>query len=254
MEFGSESELRAANDRMQDEIEELRKQVPLIGPRENGFRSLSSELEKSQMFTKKMPSVEKKYGGIRRVRGDGNCFFRGFMFRYLEILIENEAERKRVTELVRGSLDYLLLVGYEKVSIETFYDVVLDMLEGLGGETDIQKLFSDDGESDYVVWYCRLLCAGFLKHNEDRFMPFITGLYSNIADFCSKEVEPMGKDCEQVQVIAVCDYLGVNVCVEYLDSSDSEQTSSHMFGPEKQTGPVIHLLYRPSHYDILYSK
>ena len=33
-------------------------------------------MQGSQVFVQKIRSLAKKYGGIRRIRGDGNCFIR----------------------------------------------------------------------------------------------------------------------------------------------------------------------------------
>lgn len=38
-----------------------------------------------------------------------------------------------------------------------------------------------------------------------------------ILGYCQREVEPMGKECEQVHVIALTEYLGIAVRIEYLD-------------------------------------
>lgn len=35
--------------------------------------------------------------------------------------------------------------------------------------------------------------------------------------FCTAEVEPMGKECEQLQIIALSEYLGISVEIAYLD-------------------------------------
>lgn len=39
------------------------------------------------MFTTKIEKLELRYSYMRRTRGDGNCFFRGFIFSYLEGLL-----------------------------------------------------------------------------------------------------------------------------------------------------------------------
>jgi len=214
------------------------------------FDTLKEELQGNPNFIKKIPELETRYKGLRRVRGDGNCFFRGFMFRYLENLLTESAETlNSVVTRLRGSLGYLVEVGYSETSIELFCDIAVETIEGLHANPDIEKLFSESGNADYLVWFSRLVCSGFIKHNRERFLPFID---MSIDDFCAKEIEPMGRECEQVQIIALCEYLQVNVRIEYLDSSDNETTSSHIFGLEENLN--IHLLYRPSHYDILYLK
>ena len=49
------------------------------------------------MFVKKIRSLEAQYGSMRRTRGDGNCFFRSFVFAYMESLVRSGdlAERNR---------------------------------------------------------------------------------------------------------------------------------------------------------------
>lgn len=36
-------------------------------------------------------------------------------------------------------------------------------------------------------------------------------------DFCAREVEPVGKECEELQIMALMRALGVRVHIEYLD-------------------------------------
>mmetsp|Transcript_7249 Transcript_7249/g.13326 ORF Transcript_7249/g.13326 Transcript_7249/m.13326 type:complete len:124 (+) Transcript_7249:810-1181(+) len=65
-----------------------------------------------------------------------------------------------------------------------------------------------------------------LQRNPDRFLPFILSLDDgdgtaclDIVTFCAREVEPMGRECEQIHIIALCEALGVSVAIEYLDGS-----------------------------------
>ena len=38
-----------------------------------------------------------------------------------------------------------------------------------------------------------------------------------MAAYCAREVEPMAKECEQLHIIALTEYLGLEVDIEYLD-------------------------------------
>jgi ubiquitin thioesterase protein OTUB1 len=78
-------------------------------------------------------------------------------------------------------------------------------------------MFQEGGQADYLTWYMRVLTAGHLKSDPDRFLPFIDGAYFDIESFCKAEVEPMNKECEQIQIIALSEYLGVTVEISYLD-------------------------------------
>ena len=42
-----------------------------------------------------MQNLDKKYKCLRRIRGDGNCFYRGFGFAYFESLLKNKEEHER---------------------------------------------------------------------------------------------------------------------------------------------------------------
>lgn len=51
----------------------------------------------SPVFLSKIQSLERVYGLIRRTRGDGNCFFRSFVFAFIErmLLVGDDAEKDR---------------------------------------------------------------------------------------------------------------------------------------------------------------
>ncbi|ETO79635.1 hypothetical protein F444_05706 [Phytophthora nicotianae P1976] len=127
----------------------------------------------------------------------------------------------------------------------------------------VQDFQTEGGESEYLVWYMRLLTAGYMKKNAETFQPFIDGLYpgQTVAQFCAAEVEPMGKECDQPQIAALTEALQVGVKIEYLDGSagPGEDLQSYVCSPTveatTQQEPVsITLLYRPGHYDILYPR
>jgi ubiquitin thioesterase protein OTUB1 len=69
----------------------------MVGVKES-LSSLKAEYAAgSQVFVHKIESLEGSYSAIRRTRGDGNCFFRSYIFSYLEGLVE----RSDLAEAVR---------------------------------------------------------------------------------------------------------------------------------------------------------
>jgi ubiquitin thioesterase protein OTUB1 len=48
----------------------------------------------SQVFLDKISSLQGTYSNMRRTRGDGNCFFRSFIYRYLEWLLLQQQEEE----------------------------------------------------------------------------------------------------------------------------------------------------------------
>jgi len=151
----------------------------------------------------------------------------------------------------------LLALEYSEIAFETFYDMFIELLDDLFTKSrdEILQLFSEEGgNSDYYTWYMRLITSVSMKLDVERYIPFID--LPDIDTFCKSEVEPMGKECEQPQIIALTTYLGIKVRIEYLDGKpfEEEKGLSHMKFPDPDSNssfaPVV-LLYRPGHYDIL---
>ena len=62
----------------------------------------------------------------------------------------------------------------------------------------------------------------------------------------------MAKESDHIHIIALSNSLNVTIQVEYMDrSGDENKVNSHLF-PDDGSKPVVHLLYRPGHYDLLY--
>jgi hypothetical protein len=60
--------------------------------------------------------------------------------------------------------------------------------------------------------------AGHLRRHEERFFPFIDGgLDLGRASDCRRAVEATGGAWEQLHIVALTEYLGLRVAIEYLD-------------------------------------
>lgn len=236
-----------------NEINASLKSQAMVGPKES-VEVLTKEYEANPMqFAAGIAGL--RYKALRRVRKDGNCFYRGFLYRYLEYLTEsqNRDELARIQDVVRGSKAKLLQVGYDESAIDMFWEMLVELLDQvptLTLEALHEKMNDENGVSPHVVWFCRALSATHIKLNVDQFAPFIMDENGNVdvEAFCRTEVEPVNHECEQVQIIALTDMLHVPVAIEYLDGSG--ETSCIVFPDGAQ--PNVTLLYRPGHYDILY--
>jgi ubiquitin thioesterase protein OTUB1 len=122
---------------------------------------------------------KQRYRAFRRVRGDGNCFYRSFLFALLEHLVATlgvseaaaTAEIDRLTGVITSSKDALISVGYQEIVFDSFQEALLEMLASLKGKTlaDLEQEFQvEDGISIHLVWFCRLLTAAYLKMHADR--------------------------------------------------------------------------------------
>ena len=111
------------------------------------------------------------------------------------------------------------------------------------------------GNSNSSTCYLKFLTGTELKADPNRFLPYLEENYVDIDSFCRSHVEPMGKECTMVQVLALAEAFSVQVKIEYLDGHEinNNKLTQHQFGPEHAT-TALTLLYRPGHYDILYPK
>ena len=50
------------------------------------------------------------------------------------------------------------------------------------------QTFNNDGMSNYLVVYVRLLTSGQLQQDSDEYLPFVEGLYKDMKEFCDKVI------------------------------------------------------------------
>eukprot|EP01034_Spumella_vulgaris_P022737 gene22736-28895_t len=115
---------------------------------------------------------------------------------------------------------------------------LLEKLFTYSSESLLALFCVENGSGEYYTWFMRLLTAGFIRRDPERFEPFLDGAYFDVASFCKGEVEPMNKECEQIQIIALTEYLGVSVNIAYLDGRlfDAETGLASVVFPDPSSG------------------
>ncbi|XVF02126.1 hypothetical protein REPUB_Repub04eG0149200 [Reevesia pubescens] len=256
------------------------KKIPFVGGKEP-LSMLATEYESgSPILLEKIKVLGQQYAAIRRTRGDGNCFFRSFMFSYLEHILESQdrAEVDRIKGNIEECRKTLQSLGYADFTFEDFFALFLEQLDSVlqGNEDSISQdeliiRSRDQSISDYVVMFFRFVTSGEIRKRSEFFEPFISGLTNaTVEQFCKSSIEPMGEESDHVHITALSDALGVPIRVVYLDQSSCDKggvsVNHHDFVPtsgddsnatSRSTEPIrpfISLLYRPGHYDILYPK
>jgi len=298
-------------------ISTLLQQYKSSSSQSESHSDISSKPQDSN-FVKGCQYLATKYKSWRRIRGDGNCYYRAFLYSLCEQLLEGSLakdpnillELDRLICYAKNSLDEVTKFGYDRFTIEMFQEEFVELLEFLLcpsnahenisnssqsstlllAQQDLHaKLNAENSSSDYCTWYLRVITAAYLKKHPDRFVHFLDEQYYDVPTFCSREVEPMGKECTNVSVLSLAEALGITVNIEYLDGQElqtirekqqnqnqtKQQTSAegkihsnnhdahckkglvrYKFGPNhanEQNCVQLTLLYRPGHYDVLYS-
>jgi hypothetical protein len=152
---------------------------------------------------------------------------------------------------VRGSTATLTAAGYDEMVFEDYLDETLALFENARSWTkeELEVQAADEGLWNGVGFFLKLLTAAHIKLHPDDFTPFIastTGL--SITAFCSSQVEAMWVECDHLQIVAAVGALGVAAQIWYLDGAGGE-INGHIF-PDG-AAPLVSLLFRPGHYDVL---
>ena len=161
--------------------EEEVRNIPLVGEMED-IGSLEDEYKRgSSIFLAKIAALRRGYSAIRRTRGDGNCFFRSFVFAYLENilltgdLVERDRAMGRINVLRQGLLD----AGYEELVLESPLELLLGMLRSIGSPTDpltvaaLESNMQSEDISNYIVFLLRMATSAEVKRRADFFAPFV---------------------------------------------------------------------------------
>lgn len=124
---------------------------------------------------------------------------------------------------IKGAKDHLLKANFEGIIFEDLQDIFLEKLEKKGPENleGVLKLFRDPEESNYIVLMLRFLTSGELRNNAILYETFIDNEIP-IEMFCQLEVEPIDKEADQIQIMALLNYLEVGIKIVYLDGSNSK--------------------------------
>ncbi|KAI1855354.1 hypothetical protein JX266_000219 [Neoarthrinium moseri] len=179
-------------------------------------------------------------------------------------IVAGEAELARLT----GLNEYLENVGgYSPYVFEDMVDVTIELMTEIiqavkAGQDAMPLLmakFNDEETSAPIVYHLRLLAASYLKGNLDQYEAYIPG---DADSYCNEWILPVNREIDQVEVMLLFNILlkpaDIVLEIAYLDRSEGDEVNLHRMPEEaknkdpKMLGSIIHLLYRPGHYDLLY--
>ena len=124
------------------------------------LKVLEEEFSNDEVYKSKIAKLTEQYSEFRRIRPDGNCFFRAVGFRLFEWLLGSGEQFEKVKESLAPSKDQMVKLGMPEFTVEDFYDNFMDTFNSLSGEektnlTDLLATFNDEGQSNYLVVFLR---------------------------------------------------------------------------------------------------
>ncbi len=122
-------------DKQEEELQKEIKNQPLVS-RKTGISSLQQEYTaaESPEFLQKSKDLATKFQWLRRVRGDGNCMYRGIAFSILENLIGDIKGIEKLKGKVSDWKERLLKLGFPDMTTEDFVDTFLELLSEVRGK------------------------------------------------------------------------------------------------------------------------
>lgn len=111
----------------------------------------------------------------------------------------------------------------------------------------LMKLLCNKEEAIYLIMYARFLAACYLKQNSFMFEDFV----GDVASFCTREVEQVDVECDQPQIIAITNYLGLGVEINSVKSDGGIDVIN--LPEEGYEGFRPKMFYVPGHYEALYA-
>lgn len=210
-----------------NQLNDIRAQVtsaqPLVGERE-AVAVLLEEYDSNASYLPKIGDVIQRFAALRRMRGDGNCFYRALLVGLGEAFVhagvrvhppgasrppggsQAQASYDRILDTSRGSLARLVAAGYPKETTCDFVDVFQHYIAGLGSPHAsveahaLGPLRADD--ASYAIYCARLLTALEIRSNPDEYLPYIMGTSEcvTVEQFCEIAVLPPTEDADMVQV------------------------------------------------------
>ncbi|KAJ3434528.1 ubiquitin thioesterase [Anaeramoeba flamelloides] len=247
--------------------------ISLIKKKE-AMQSLINEYRNPQIQNNIRWIKRQKYVKLYRVRGDGNCFYRSFMFGYFKSLLTNTNECKRALKVFTKFISQSELELKKKSKTKTktksksksksqsesknnFQDfifvkkIISQILNGNITKRNLRsKFISSNG--DYFVTVLRKIIARTLSSQKQFYQNYIN---HDIDKYIKNRVLTMGCDADQIEIkISVEQILGnrKSYALGIFHLERSKKVRVTLF-PNK--GKIkISLLFRPGHYDVICQK
>ncbi len=251
---------KSENDLILDYENTLRKEIELTTPLisdELPISKLTEEYKSNEEYLKSIENISKKYKTYRKVRRDGNCFYRSFIYRLFEqACIRNDKVLfEKIKQKIIESKKLTEKNGYEWTVVQDFYEIFLkeftecfnSLSNGIIPREYLDKLFSDNEKGNYMIYFIRFCLAAYLKENKENYKSYIE---IDFDEWVRKEVEAIDHVADQIQIMACVNYFDVGVKIEYLNKFKNEVVKLPENKPDNEF--FIYLLFSPGHYDILY--
>ena len=241
--------------------------------------------KKEKEIYKKYNNFKNYISNFRTVCGDGNCFYRAVMFRYIEILIlnKNADYLKRVIFDMKNSFDSDILKNHEmilenKVKPDLTYKLMFIILKLVSNNqiNEAHQIFYKSINTcrkfDYsLILYIRYILYVYIKDNENKnYLESFPIKIGNLLpakyetsngeflfkDFYENFLLRFYTDAEKITIYLTPFILGIELNIILLEDEEDEIIKKFVWvgSSEVKTKDTISLINRKYHYEIIYNK
>ena len=238
--------------------QEIELNTPLISE-QLPINILLNDYKNNAEYSKSIKTVTNKYKYIRKVRRDGNCFYRSFIYRLFEYICmkNNNTLFEQIKKKILDSKDLIQRNGYDWTFIEDFYKIFYTQFyysfnslqtKGVTVRDYLDALFKDKETGNYLIYFIRFCIAAYLKENSFLYEVYVDMPFQS---WITNEVEAIDHEADQIQIMACVNYFDIGVKIEFLNPEKNEVVK---FPEDKLDKDIfIIVLFTPGHYDILYT-
>ncbi|XP_044953302.1 uncharacterized protein LOC123403430 isoform X2 [Hordeum vulgare subsp. vulgare] len=201
------------------------------------------------------------YSKCRLVIGDGECFYRSFIFSYLEQVIDRQDTHEEHRLLRRVSTQRANIHWNSEFSRsrKAFKELIKEVMKWKSMESTssrrkekLLKYFSTYDKTQDIFVFLRLLVAVHICSHREEYEPIIQGPGGNysLEVWCLQQVIPARLYADHVMMVALARALEVPLRVESFQRGYAPDIYTCPGVPR----PGVTLLYSGDHYDILYPR
>lgn len=236
---------------------------PLISDKLPISTLIQEYAQADDQYIAKTMNLAHTHEAYRAVKGDGQCGWRSAVYSYFEkLLLLGDLSIVETEDLRMRSFDQsMAMIGLDTSLLEdmfmhtwALFDAIKAAVEGRNlNPAVVLDFLNDVTRSDCIVYHFKTCTSTYLALHADHYEPF---LEMPVDEYRVKRIDPHLQEIDQIGLQILCDAVivpaGFALEVLYLDRSSGDEVTPHPFSQQTQGLPMITLLYRPGHYDIIY--
>ncbi|CAO1939963.1 unnamed protein product [Urochloa humidicola] len=216
-----------------------------------------------ELKAKVATELSQHYSSFRVVLGDGECFYRSFIYSYLELILENDDHCEEdhllyvIEEISLGCMDLEWLNADFYKSYTAFKELVQKVKRwkaemGAVRRTLLLAYFADYKETEDILTFLRVTSASWILTHQAEFSAFyVVEDGMTLEQHCRMKIIKSRSYAEHLAISALSQALGIPIRIFLLQNGVIQDIDTNYSGQSTRV-PTASLAYTGIHYDILY--